>query len=196
VSWSTEDAGRSWRSSTITAYTFGQDTLACPTSVMCMTMAVIPHAITQCTPEVSIPSTTSTTVCVTGQGGFGEPAVTTNGGLTWKLESFPASVPGPGIMDVSCPTARLCWAAGSDDVANQRMTDGVIQGSGNSPIVLMSRDGGATWKAHTFSTPRTLPAGESFSGISQIQCQSSDSCVALGVDNEGSAHTLVYTFSG
>jgi hypothetical protein len=60
--------------------------------------------------------------------------------------------------------------------------------------VLMSHDGGATWELHTFLTPSTAPAGETLSGIGQIQCQSPSSCVALGIDIGGSAHTLVYTF--
>jgi hypothetical protein len=161
-----------------------------------MTMAGIPHTITQCPPQESTPSKTASPSCVTGQVVFSEPAVTTNGGLTWKLESFPANVPGPAIQDVSCPTANLCWAAGFDDVANHSTVNQVPDGSENSPIVLMSRDGGVTWSLHTFATPSTLLAGEQLTGISQIQCQFPDSCVALGVDNAGSAHTLVYTFSG
>jgi hypothetical protein len=100
------------------------------------------------------------------------------------------------IFHVDCPTSNLCWAAGSEKVSNQSVIGGLSSGSGSSPVVLMSRDGGATWSPHTFATPSTLPAGDTLSGIGQIQCQPTTSCVALGISMGGAAHTLVYAFDG
>jgi hypothetical protein len=214
VSWT--DGGGSWHSELIKGaslgVSFGQGNLTCPSATFCMAIAAVPHESThcsaqaeaaseaagnncQCPPETST-SSSSSTGCVTGQNVITEPAVTTDGGVSWTLESFPASVPSVGLFDVDCPTTDLCWSAGLEDVPNQSVVGGIRYGSGSSPIVLMSQDGGVTWVAHTFATPSTAPAGETLSGIDQVQCQPTNSCVALGLDMGGAAHTIVYTFDG
>ena len=217
VSWTTDDGGQSWHSDVTKGFSlgvaFGQGNLSCPTSNMCMANAVVSHQVSQCSaqaaaasaaagttcqcpPDPSASGASTGSTCTTGQDLVSEPATTTDGGRTWALESFPSDIPRPMIFDVECTTPDLCWAAGSENVPNQSVIGGLPSGSGSSPVVLMSRDGGITWATHTFAVPSALPAGETLSAIDQIQCQSTGSCVALGLGVGGAAHTLVYTFDG
>ena len=118
-----------------------------------------------------------------------------DGGLTWTVRHLPASVPGPNLDALACPTASLCYAAGGAAIP-QRIgnTD-----NGGSAVVLVTRDAGRTWQRISFAVPAQVPSGmqgDSFMDIGQIQCPRADACVAIGVSDQGSTSTPIYTNHG
>jgi hypothetical protein len=104
---------------------------------------------------------------------------TTDGGNTWTPEQLPASVPGPDLLGLSCPTDNDCWASGSDQNVQQ-----VPGGSNNTESVLLgTTNGGATWSTVTFSVPAGTPSFQSAfgDGIGRISCPTVNVCMASGV---------------
>jgi len=115
---------------------------------------------------------------------------TTDGGNTWTPEQLPASVPGPDLLGLSCPTDNECWASGSDENVQQ-----VPGGADNSESVLLgSTDGGATWSTVTFSVPSGTPSFQSAfgDGIGSISCPTVHVCMANGVGMVDSASLPFY----
>jgi hypothetical protein len=115
---------------------------------------------------------------------------TTNGGNTWTPEQLPASVPGPDLRGLSCPTDNDCWASGSDENVQQ-----VPGGADNSESVLLgTTDGGATWSTVTFSVPSGTPSFQSAfgDGIGSISCPTANVCMANGVGIVDSASLPFY----
>jgi hypothetical protein len=118
-----------------------------------------------------------------------------DGGRTWTIRKLPASIPGPSLSDLACPTAKLCYAAGSDAIP-QRIGNTY---NGGSSVVAVTRDGGRTWQRVSFAVPAKVPSGmqgDSFMSIGAIQCPQADACVAMGVVDQGSTSTPVYTNHG
>jgi hypothetical protein len=118
-----------------------------------------------------------------------------DGGATWTTSTLPHAIPYPMIDALICPTTRSCYAAGSD---------GIEQRIGNtrnaaSSVVAITDDAGRTWQRISFAVPATVPGGmqgDSFIAIGQIQCPQPDACVAVGVSDQGSTSTPIYTNHG
>lgn len=164
------DGGRSWRQGTlprgIGLAPFPQVT--CPDTAHCWTIGSI--------------------------GAFGNSvmAVSANGGATWTARSLPASVPGPQLSAVACPAAATCYVAGEDAVP-ERIGNTYDAGSA---VVAVTRDGGKSWTRVGFPAPARVPGGmngDAFMAIGQIQCPRVNACVALGVSDQRSRTTPVYT---
>jgi hypothetical protein len=118
-----------------------------------------------------------------------------DGGLTWTVRRLPASIPAPELDALACPTASLCYAAGSAAIP-QRIGNTY---NGGSSIVVVTHNAGRTWQRVSFAVPARVPTGmqgDSFMDIGQIQCPLPDACVALGVSDQGSKSTPVYTNHG
>jgi hypothetical protein len=115
---------------------------------------------------------------------------TTDGGNTWTPEQLPASVPGPDLLGLSCPTDNECWASGIDENA-QKIPGGADPGRS---ILLGTTDGGATWSTVTFSVPAGTPSFQSAfgDGIGSISCPTANVCVANGVGMADSASLPLY----
>ncbi len=69
--------------------------------------------------------------------------------------------PAPALTGISCPSTRLCMAVG-------------LAGSASAGIVLMTRDGGATWGVVA------IPAGATV--ITSVQCSSPVDCTVIATD--------------
>jgi hypothetical protein len=122
-------------------------------------------------------------------------AFSSDGGATWTASALPHTIPYPMIDALTCPTARTCYAAGSDNIA-QRIGTGL---NGSSSVVAITHDAGRTWQRVTFAVPANVPGGmqaDSFMNIGQIQCPQPDSCIAIGVSDQGSMSTPIYTNHG
>jgi hypothetical protein len=122
-------------------------------------------------------------------------AFSSDGGATWTASTLPHTIPYPMIDALTCPTARTCYAAGSDNIA-QRIGTGL---NGSSSVVAITHDVGRTWQRVTFAVPAKVPGGmqaDSFMNIGQIQCPQPDACIAIGVSDQGSTSTPIYTNHG
>ena len=95
---------------------------------------------------------------------------TTNGGATWTVIAAPTGL--DPISAVTCPSAAVCFAAGSNP-------GGVS--FDDHPLVARSTDGGATWAA-----PIVIPGGEV--GFAGMACVTTTDCVGvLGNESTTSA---------
>ena len=68
-----------------------------------------------------------------------------------------------------------------------------------SSVVAITHDAGRTWQRVTFAVPAKVPGGmqgDSFIDIGQIQCPQPDACIAIGVSDQGSTSTPIYTNHG
>jgi hypothetical protein len=122
-------------------------------------------------------------------------AFSLDGGATWTASTFPHSIPYPMIDSLTCPTTQTCYAAGSDLIP-QRIGNTYNEGSS---VVAITNDAGHTWQRVTFAVPAKVPGGmhgDSFMDIGQIQCPQPDACVAIGVSDQGSTSTPIYTNHG
>lgn len=122
-------------------------------------------------------------------------AFSSNGGATWRTSTLPHTMPYPMIDALTCPTARTCYGAGSDEIA-QRIGTTYNE---SSSVVAVTRDAGRTWQRVTFDVPAKVPGGmqgDSFMEIGQIQCPQADACVAIGTSDQGSTSTPIYTNHG
>jgi photosystem II stability/assembly factor-like uncharacterized protein len=126
--------------------------------------------------------------------GYGAVAVSADGGRTWAKRPPPGDVPQPQLSEMSCPTDSTCYVSGSEAVA-QRFPGGV---NGGSAVILATDDAGLQWRRITFPVPRYVPARmqiDAFMSVGGIQCPQVNACVALGVSDQGSRSTPVYTDS-
>ncbi len=122
-------------------------------------------------------------------------AFSSDGGATWAASTLPHTIPYPMMDALTCPTTRTCYAAGSDLIA-QRI--GNTYNAGSS-VVAITNNAGRTWQRVTFAVPAKVPGGmqgDSFMDIGQIQCPQPDACVAIGVSDQGSTSTPIYTNHG
>jgi len=122
-------------------------------------------------------------------------AFSSDGGVTWTARMFPHTIPYPMIDALTCPTAQTCYAAGSDLIA-QRIGNTLNAGSS---VVAITHDAGRSWQRVTFAVPAKVPHrmhGDSFLDIGEIQCPLAGACVAIGVSDQGSTSTPIYTNNG
>jgi hypothetical protein len=122
-------------------------------------------------------------------------AFSSDGGATWTASTLPRTIPYPMMDALICPTTQTCYAAGSDLIA-QRI--GNTYNAGSS-VVAITHDAGRRWQRVTFAVPAQVPGGmqgDSFMDIGQIQCPLPDACVAIGVSDQGSTSTPIYTNHG
>jgi hypothetical protein len=122
-------------------------------------------------------------------------AFSSDGGATWTASTLPRTIPYPMMDALTCPTIQTCYAAGSD-LIEQRIGNTTNAGSS---VVAITYDAGRTWRRVTFAVPAKVPGGmqgDSFMDIGQIQCPSPDACVAIGVSDQGSTSTPIYTNHG
>jgi hypothetical protein len=104
-------------------------------------------------------------------------------------------VPEPTLSDVSCASGSLCFVSGEEAVPQQVGASY----NGGSSIVLGTSNGGTTWTRSTFTVPTNAPndvGGDAYMAIGQISCPSTGFCLGLGVSDQGSASTPVYSFAG
>jgi hypothetical protein len=104
-------------------------------------------------------------------------------------------MPYPMMDTLTCPTSQTCYAAGGDLIA-QRIGKTY---NAESSVVAVTQDGGRTWQRVSFAVPAKVPGGmqgDSFMQIGQIQCPSPDACVAIGISDQGSTSTPIYTNHG
>ncbi len=119
-------------------------------------------------------------------------AFSADGGVTWTTRKLPRTFPYPMIETLTCPTTQTCYAAGSEDI-EQRIGKTF---NAASSVVAITHDAGLTWQRVTLAVPAQVPGGmqaDSFMDISQIQCPQLAACVAIGVSDQGSASTPIYT---
>lgn len=116
-----------------------------------------------------------------------------DGGRTWTVRRLPASLPTPQLFGLACASDRTCYASGTEDIP-QHFAGGAVNES--SAMVLTTSNGGLTWSRVTFATPAQTPRGmdiDAFMAIGEIQCPRPGTCVALGVSDQGSKTTPVYS---
>jgi hypothetical protein len=118
-----------------------------------------------------------------------------DGGATWTTSTFPRTIPYPSIDALTCLTKQTCYAAGSDLIA-QRIGQG---SNASSAVVAITNDAGRSWQRVDFATPASVPGGmqaDSFMEIGQIECPETNACVAIGISDQGSTSTPIYTYNG
>jgi hypothetical protein len=120
-------------------------------------------------------------------------AETSDGGLSWTPEALPSSAPQPFLSSIVCASSDDCVATGTVAVL-QKFASGDI--NGGSAIVLITHNDGTTWNSVSFAVPSNIPSGvqtDAFMAVGDVQCPQADYCVALGVSDQGSKTTPVYT---
>jgi hypothetical protein len=66
-------------------------------------------------------------------------------------------------------------------------------------VVAVTNDAGRNWQRVSFAVPTKVPSGmqaDSFMEIGQLECPQVDACVAIGVSDQGSTSTPIYTNQG
>jgi hypothetical protein len=117
-----------------------------------------------------------------------------DGGRSWTERPLPADIPQPELSQISCPTDSTCYASGGEAIAQR------IHGSlnGSSAMIVATSDAGLHWTRIRFGVPAHVPHGmqlDAFMAVGDIQCPEVSACVALGVSDQGSRSTPVYTDS-
>lgn len=215
----TTDGGQTWQAGSFPAgfYTWFTSPLSCANAMDCSVVGAIPISdnLAKCTSgsQTATPPVMSPTVSVlsavesrlyiqassgAGSGGTCSPSVvsdiatTTDGGHTWTPEQLPQDVPDPSIDGLSCPTANECWASGTALAPRQI---GKVSNM-DSPVLLGTTDGGATWSKVTFSVPSTAPnpTGQSYQSIGAVTCPTATICLATGAAAAGASVAPVYSW--
>jgi len=120
-------------------------------------------------------------------------AASSDGGLTWAPEPLPASAPLPVFFDIACTGAQNCVVSGTAVI---RQSFGQNHSNGGSAVVLQTDDGGSSWSTVTFAVPSTVPSGvqsAAYMAVGDVQCPQAGVCIGLGVNQQGSDTTPVYT---
>jgi hypothetical protein len=148
---------------------------------MCVANPPVPGGGVGCTPPAYVEG--------------GAIAASGDGGATWRMLALPPRTPQADLYDISCPDARACWIAGEEAVPQNIPGGG---SNGGSAMIIGTMDGGASWSKWTFAAGR-LASGQqadSLMAVGEIACPTVNSCVGIGVADEGSYHNPVYTNAG
>ena len=147
------------------------------------------------------PGSQSGSMPVSGSGKYTYPdqysvvGFSADGGRSWRIRKLPKNIPGPFLNSLACPTAKVCYAVGQDDIPQKV---GTLQDAG-SAVIAITRDGGQTWQPVRFTIPANIPSGmeTTFDDIGEIQCPQANVCVATGVYEQGSMSSVpIYTLHG
>jgi photosystem II stability/assembly factor-like uncharacterized protein len=179
----TEDGGRTWTAGMLPeGFSSAGGEISCPTSSNCIVagQTAIPGKTPCITTSAGLlnPKT-----CTFGPSGRGAIATTSDGGRSWHISStFPTDA---SIVDgVKCASATVCWVTGHSF-------------SGLSAALWGTFNGGANWTKVALTIPPGAPediGGDSYDSIGRISCPTAQACLALGVVDQGSASTPVYSF--
>lgn len=190
----TDDGGTTWRPGTMPAHVGA----SWPSQVTCTDArhcAMLGYVIGPGPQGGSMSVSANGQITETVPDQYSVVGFSADGGLTWTVRRLPASIPGPSLDALACPTASLCYAAGGAAIPQQIGNTS----NGGSAVVVVTRDGGRTWQKVSFAVPAQVPSGmqgDSFMDIGQIQCPRADACVAIGVSDQGSTSTPIYTNHG
>jgi anti-sigma factor RsiW len=89
----------------------------------------------------------------------------------------------------------VCYAVGQDDIPQKVGT----AWDAGSAVIAITRDGGQIWQPVRFAVPAKVPSRmeATFDDIGEIQCPQADTCVAMGVYEQGSMSSVpIYTLHG
>ena len=190
----TEDGGATWRPGTMPAHVGA----SWPAQVTCTDAAhcaMLGYVIGPGPQGGSMSVSASGKITETVPDQYSVVGFSSDGGLTWTVRRLPASIPGPTLDALACLMASLCYAAGGAAIP-QRIGNTF---NGGSSVVVVTRDAGRTWERVSFAVPAKVPSGmqgDSFMDIGQIQCPQANACVAIGVSDQGSTSTPIYTNHG
>ena len=127
------------------------------------------------TPELSSVSCPVANRCVAVGGG--SIVTTSDGGQHWANQTAPRLAPGKylRLVSVSCPSISHCVA---------------VSEAGNSPMILVTSNGGTTWTAQPLFT--------SASSSASVSCGTVSNCVIVGVGEvlttiDGGTHWATHT---
>jgi len=138
---STTNGGHSWTATPLPAGIGMIGELTCVTATDCQGLAAVPGAAQD--PGLAVPA-------------YGTLVTTRDGGQHWATAAFPA---GDAIQSLSCPTAAECVAAG-------------VTGPGqDTAIVLVSHDGGATWRRGIIHGPQAAAPSPDVTCVDASHCQ-------------------------
>jgi len=141
---STTNGGHSWTARPLPAGIGKIGELTCVTATDCQGLAAVPGAAQN--PGLAVPA-------------YGILVTTHDGGRHWVTAAFPA---GDGMQSLSCPTAAECVATG------------VTGPDQDTAIVLVSHDGGATWRRGIIHGPLAeVPSPD-------VTCVDASHCRMLG----------------
>jgi hypothetical protein len=190
----TDDGGATWRPGTIPSHAGGGPfpEVTCTDARHC---AMLGYVIGPGPQGGSMSVSANGKITETVPDQYSVVGFSADGGLHWTIRRLPASIPGPFLDALACPTASLCYAAGEAAIPQQIGNTT----NGGSSVVVVTRDAGRTWQRVSFAVPAKVPSGmqgDSFMDIGQLQCPQADACVALGVSDQGSTSTPVYTNHG
>ena len=190
----TDDGGASWRPGRMPAHvgTGWPAQVTCTDARHCAMLGFVMGPGSQ---DSSMSVSASGQITETVPDQYSVVGFSADGGLTWTVHRLPASIPGPMLDALACPTASLCYAAGSAAIPQQIGNTT----NGGSSVVVVTRDASRTWQKVSFAVPAKVPSGmqgDSFMDIGQIQCPQADACVAIGVSDQGSTSTPIYTNHG
>ncbi len=191
---STNDSGQTWTSGTLPR-DFGflgfLSGISCSDSTHCMALGLTsePNPDRCVGPNQNNPQ--GSNWCSSGAAAtVSSVATTADGGLSWQSRPLPADVPLPSLSDLSCPSSNECWVSGEEAVPQGN--------NGGSSVLLHTTDFGMTWSKTTFVVPKGAPEDlghDSYMAIGTISCPGVAVCVALGVSDQGSSFTAVYSYA-
>jgi photosystem II stability/assembly factor-like uncharacterized protein len=196
---STRDGGDHWSPGQLPhgfGFFYVNSGISCADTAYCMALGqiVVPNpdqceGASQPPPAGFVGCSSGPTVGVSGI------ATTNDGGTTWQMRSLPSNVPLPEMSAMSCASASICWLSGEEAVPQDNGSGG--GSNGGSSVILGTVDGGATWTKVTFTVPPGAPEDighDSYMAIGEISCPTTTACIALGVSDQGSPSTAVYSY--
>lgn len=192
----TNDDGATWSSVALTGAAT-TTALSCPTMNDCFALGSWSEVV---------PTPSYATYCKKGlpclgpggstfTAGVSQVYATTNGGTSWTADPFPDSFPEVDAHLLTCPSVDQCWVSGSDEVPTTTTDPNASFGSPDSPVVLTTDDGGATWVDSTPPATAAPPAPASPEPLAALECPATDVCFALTYSLGGTEAT-VYSYGG
>ncbi|NNN20991.1 MAG: hypothetical protein HKL80_03200 [Acidimicrobiales bacterium] len=205
----TTDGGNTWQLDPLTPSTSDLYGISCLTTTFCMATGsyfpfdsssgiVVSKATTYATwqndklgstlEQVTSVSCSSINFCIAfggGNSGYISPAISTNGGSSWTVESTTQSA--DSIGKISCASSTFCMAVGS-------YTNALIQYAAD----MVTTNGGMSWVlTSTYSSSNQLaPLPSVTSNLADVSCAGISSCVAVGADTSGSPLAISTTNGG